>query len=263
VPDPAPVLLTSPLLTAAGIPHAFSTRIGGVSAAPFDSLNLGNPSELPRDKRDPPENIRENFRRILAGIGCEDRTLTEVHQVHAAAVHVAGPVTDERSPDPKADAIVTRERSRVLAIRVADCAPVLLATPDGSMVAAVHAGWRGVVAGVLPAAISAMQRLGARELLAAMGPCIGPDHFEVGPEVAEQFDRLFRGMAAAPVLRAETLKPHLDLKAALRAQLTAAGVERTDVLPHCTWADSDLFFSHRRDRGVTGRTAAVIAVRGA
>jgi YfiH family protein len=259
------VLLTSPLLAAARIPHAFSTRIGGVSAAPFESLNLGNPSDLPREKRDPSQNIRENFRRILAGIGCQGRTLTEVHQVHAAAVHIAGPVTDdsERSPDPKADAIVTTDCARVLAIRVADCAPVLLATPDGSMVAAVHAGWRGVVAGVLPAAISAMRRLGARELLAAIGPCIGPDHFEVGPEVAEQFDRVFRGSGSPPVHRAAgpNSKPHLDLKAALHAQLATAGVERTDVLPHCTWRDSDLFFSHRRDRGVTGRTAALIAVR--
>jgi YfiH family protein len=260
------VLLTSPLLAAAGIRHAFSTRIGGVSAAPFESLNLGNPSDLPREKRDPPQNIRENFRRILTAIGCEGRTLTEVHQVHAAAVHIAGPVTSDadRSSDPKADALVTRERSRILAIRVADCAPVLLATPDGSMVAAVHAGWRGVVAGVLPAAISAMQRMGARDLLAAIGPCIGPDHFEVGSEVAEQFDRLF-GRTSVRTVRPPSspgFKPHLDLKAALHAQLTAAGVERTDILPHCTWADSDLFFSHRRYRGVTGRTAAVIAVRG-
>ncbi len=254
------VVITSPLLASRGIPHCFSTRQGGVSTGMFSSLNLGNPGDLPVDQRDPASNIRENFRRILAAIGCEGRTLAEVHQVHGGAVAWApGPhPSADRAPDPKADALLTGDPARILAIRVADCCPILLASADGRFVGSVHAGWRGVVAGVLPNAIAALRARGAANLLAAIGPCIGPDHFEVGPEVAAAFARMFEpGVIRAGVGD----RSMIDLKEALHRQAAGAGIRECDALPHCTFRDADLFFSHRRDRGRTGRTAALISPR--
>ena len=257
-------VLTSPLLTSLGVPHCFSTRVGGVSAGNFESLNLGNPSELPREQRDPPANIRENFRRILAAMGCAGRAIAEVHQVHGADVawtsSPCAPPTPA-SPDPKADAILTDDPSRVVVIRVADCCPVLLAGEDGRLVGAVHAGWRGVVAGVLPSAIAALRQRGAEEIVGAIGPCIGQDHFEVGPEVAAEFRRVFEHRAGSILRPGRGDRWMIDLKEALRLQLLGAGVSRHDISPHCTFRDADLFYSHRRDRGLTGRTAGLIGPR--
>lgn len=252
------LILTSPALARRGIPHGFSTRIGGVSTGMFDSLNLGNPSDLPPEDRDPPSNIRENFRRILAQMSCGDRTLAEVHQVHGAAVAWAD--LPRQNPDPKADAILTRRADVVVAVRVADCTPVLLATADGSAVAAVHAGWRGVVMGVVPNAIAALREAGATDIIAAVGPCIGPEAFEVGPEVAEQVARVFgEDGGNPPIIRpGRGDRSLIDLKEALRRQLIAAAVAEFDILPHCTHRDAELFYSHRRDRGRTGRTAGLI-----
>lgn len=250
-------ILTSRLLS--GIPHAFSTRVGGVSGGIFRSLNLGNPSELPPEQRDPASNIRENFDRILAAMGCAGRALTEVHQVHGCAVHDAA-ASAPGKPDAKADAIFTHDPRRVLAVRVADCTPILLATADGVHVAAVHAGWRGVISGVLPATVAALRARSSETLLAAIGPCIGPEHFEVGPEVVAEFDRVFPASGVV-MRRMETGKGYVDLKAALAIQLASCGVRDVEVLPHCTYADPELFYSHRRDRGLTGRAAGLIAPR--
>src|SRR5205823_8319158 len=143
------VCYIAPGLEKAGVPHAFSTRAGGVSKAPFDSLNLGITSGL--DISDDVANIRENYRRLRAVIGCEDRDRCWVHQVHGADVCAIRPNQIFESGE-KADAMVTDDPRRVLSVKYADCVPILLATADGRAVAAVHAGWRGVVAGVLPAA---------------------------------------------------------------------------------------------------------------
>ena len=158
------LVLRSPLLASAGIPHAFSTRIGGISSGPFASLNFGNPADC--ENRDPPENIRENFRRLLDAAGCPGREVVEVHQVHGCGVHSITPGSPAH-PGPsstKADAMVTADPARVLAVRTADCCPVLLASPDGGHVAAAHAGWRGVVSGIVPATVGAIRRAGASEV---------------------------------------------------------------------------------------------------
>lgn len=263
-------LLKSGLLS---VPHAFTTRFGGVSSTPFESLNFGNPSELPPGiDRDPKSNIEANFDRVLDAIGCEERRVVHVHQVHGADVLVARtPRAQQESTvridwgSVKADAIVTDDPALVVAVRVADCCPVLLASGDGKIVAAVHAGWRGVVGGVAPAAIAEMRRLGAAEISAAIGPCISTEHFEVGPEVVQEFSRAFsdlHGIARlhpAP-LAAAAGKSMIDLKEALRRQMLSVGVSRIDVVPHCTVRDSDLFFSHRRDHGVTGRMIGIIGL---
>lgn len=271
------MILRSEMLSHAGVPHGFTTRLGGVSPPPFASLNFGNPGELPPGvARDPRENIAENFRRLLAGVGAEDRRIVQVHQVHGPEVLVVrrgeAPAESMLLGDVKADAIVTDDPGCVLAVRVADCCPVLMASEDGAVVAAVHAGWRGVISGVAAAAVRAMEGLGARSIIAAIGPCISADHFEVGPEVVEEFQRVFG--ARTPIVRPRTPatrdgptaspsegKALVDLKGALSEQLRACAVERVETLPHCTVRDAELFFSHRRERGVTGRMVAVIGPR--
>lgn len=269
----------STLLQRAGIPHAFSTRLGGVSPAPFDSLNFGNPGDLPAERKDPPANIRANFERLLKAMEVPARCIAQVHQVHGGEVRVVsragrspGAGADARplylpGPDPKADAIVADDPAMIACVRIADCAPVLIASTDGRVVAAVHAGWRGVPAMVVAAAIAKMRELGATGFVAAVGPCISVEHFEVGPEVVEEFARVLGpGVAVRPASdagspAARAGKAHADLKEALRVQLVAAGVGQVDVLPHCTVRDASLFFSHRRDRGLTGRLVGMIGPR--
>lgn len=257
------VTYESPLLRAAGVPHAFSTRLGGVSPPPYDTLNL---AILEKDAgTDGNTSIAENFRRLRRAIGCERSMRAEVRQVHGAAVWSPAdkPV---RAPDaPCADAMVTDRPRRLLTIRTADCAAILLAGGDGRIVAAVHAGWRGVVAGVVPAALHTLYQahgLAPRDLLAAIGPCIGAEHFEVGPEVGIAFAEV----GLEQVVRRSGARPHIDLREAVLQQLVHEGlptrqIDRTD---RCTYRDQDEFFSHRRDvthRGLpgTGRMAAVIA----
>lgn len=264
-------ILHSPLLAQVGVPHGFTTRLGGVSGGVFESFNFGNPSDLPPADRDPPANIHQNWARLLGHLHAAGREVVQVHQVHGDAVHVVhlgGPshiATDGHNT--KADAIVCDDPARVVGIRVADCCPVLLSTADGSLVAAVHAGWRGVIADVLTRTVEAMVHVGAirpREIVAAIGPCIGPDTFEVGAEVAEQF-RVKFGSGTSLVAPHSGGQHTIDLKAALREQLLGAGVlgSMVDTRSECTVSaiGSDgrpLFFSHRRDRGLTGRMVGVI-----
>jgi YfiH family protein len=249
------VYYASPLLERVGVPHAFATRVGGVSPAPFDSLNLGNPNGC--DVRDDYERVWENYRRLQDAAGCPDGLLCHVHQVHGAGVVRAETGDGAFDTSAKADAIVTGDCAKVASVRVADCVPVLLATADGRTVAAVHAGWRGIVAGVVTAALSEMG--GGDDVVAAIGPCIGCDAFEVGPEVVEEFGRVFGG--EAPVRRKGNGKATVDLREAVRMQLVRAGVEpdRIDTTDRCTFEHRDEFFSHRRDKGATGRMAAVIS----
>ncbi len=262
-----PAILTSDLLVQLGVPHAFTTRRGGVSLAPFDSLNFGNPGDLPPERKDPRENILENWRRTLVAIQCDRRRVIEVHQVHGGDVHTFSNVLHKRigdpvlcGPDPKADAIVTDDPTCVAAVRVADCAPILISDHLGQMVAAVHAGWRGVIAGVAANAVRTMRELGASSLTAAIGPCIGPQQFEVGNDVALEFRRMFG--ADAPILSTSSNKHLVDLQRAIEAQLRQAGVNRIDTLRRCTVSEPELFFSHRRDRGLTGRMVGMIGTRG-
>lgn len=185
----------------------------------------------------------------LDELGAPDAGLARVSQVHGCAVlEATGPgVVGE------ADALFTRERGLVLAIRTADCVPVLL-VGDG-VVAAVHAGWRGVAAGVVPATLAALG--GGGGLVAAVGPAISGAVYEVGPEVVAAFEEA--GIPRA-VFLVETggPRPHVDPKAAVAWQLAAGGVDRVEVLPQCTFSDPTLH-SHRRDGAASGRLAALVA----
>jgi polyphenol oxidase len=254
------------------VPHAFTTRLGGVSSGQFESLNFGNPSELVGEARDARSNIAANIAMVLATMQRGSSEVVQVHQVHGAGVLVVRrgqPAHGDRD-DTKADAIVTDDPSRVLMVRVADCAPLLLATGDGRVVAAVHAGWKGVIAGVVPAAVKALRLLvpgGASpsclRVFAAIGPCIRVQSFEVGEEVADAFRATFASTLTSDriVLEAHSPRgrPHVDIVAAIRTQLAAEDVRDVEVIGGCTFAHDERYFSHRRDGVRSGRLAAMIA----
>jgi len=253
------VIYVSPLLERVGVAHAFSTRMGGVSEGPFASLNLGNPSGAVVDSSD---HIAENYRRFCEAAGCAGKVMRKVSQVHGA--NVVWMNSEQNCAEaPSADAIVSDDPRCVACVRVADCVPVLLASGNGQLVAAVHAGWRGVVAGVVPKAVKAMQSRmrGEGEIFAAIGPAIGVGNFEVGIEVLEEFRRVFGAHAPAQVNCGR--KAHVDLREAVVLQLGRCGVgsDQIDTSDRCTFRDREEFFSHRREGGVTGRMAAIISCR--
>jgi YfiH family protein len=258
ISDTGVVFYVSTLLEGAGVPHAFSTRVGGISSEPFDSLNLGNPQGAPR--QDDLQRIEENYHRLQLAIGLNGKERCWVHQVHAGDV-----VTVRRghgfTSGAKADALVSDDPTRPISVRIADCVPILLASSDGAVVGAVHAGWRGVIARALPNAIGVMNRMTTAPLIAAIGPCIGFENFEVGPEVLDEFVKAFG--EAAPIRHTPDGKGRVDLRAALIKQLGDANVspDRIDSADLCTVRDAAEFFSHRRDQGITGRMAAIIAAR--
>lgn len=250
----APRLLFSDKLRALGIPHAFTTRQGGTSTGPFASLNLG------RDVEDNLRIVAANRAAVLRALGLDPARHVEADQVHGAVVGVVG-ARDGRRSVPGADGLASADAGTVLAVHAADCVTMLLADPRSGAVAAVHAGWRGTAAGIASEAVTVMvDRFGARpeDVLTAIGPSIGPCHYEVDEPVLERFRRWpWWETVATPNARGRW---QLDLRTANRRQLVDAGVrpERIEVLDLCTYHHPELFYSHRRDR-ITGRMAAIIA----
>jgi YfiH family protein len=232
-----------------GFPHGFTTRRGGHSRGPFESLNLGGAVG------DEPAALDANWAELASATGL---AFARVRQVHGDRVHRArapgGGGTEE------GDAVVSAQRGLAACVSVADCVPVLIADPKSGAVAAVHAGWRGTLARVARAAVRALERdHGARpgDLLAAVGPSIGPCCYEVSVDLAHRF-RLELGPGAG---NPRPGQPRVDLWLASEAILKAAGLarRRIDVLGRCTSCEPDLFFSHRRDIGRTGRQVGFIA----
>jgi YfiH family protein len=254
------VTYQSPKLGDCGVRHGFTTRLGGISEGPYASLNLDTLEKS--DQSDFNTSVAENFRRVREALGCPKYMRTAVRQVHGGEVWVPPAAPSKPDEAPEADAIVTDQPGKLLTIRIADCVPVLLANDAGTVIAAAHAGWRGLVAGVLSNTLEVMgQRFGASAdgVTAAIGPAISVAHFEVGEDVAEQFIRAGLGQA---VDRTLGQKPHINLPDAALMQLVDAGLSpsRIDVTDRCTYRDEGEFFSHRRDEGKTGRLAAVIAI---
>jgi YfiH family protein len=250
--------------------RALSTfRSGGVSTARYASLNLGD------HVGDVPEAVAENRRRLRAsaGLPAEPAWLTQVHgtsvaDLDRAVVTVSPANLDTARPGPvgradrgasgpvgPADAAFTRRRGWVCAILTADCLPIVLAADSGDLIAAAHAGWRGLAGGVIEATVKALQ-VAPERLMAWLGPAIGPEHFEVGAEVREAFVTGDLGAETAFVPNARG-RFMADLNALARRRLAALGVSRIYGGGHCTHADKDRYFSHRRD-GVTGRQATLI-----
>ncbi|MDX6590297.1 MAG: purine-nucleoside/S-methyl-5-thioadenosine phosphorylase / adenosine deaminase [Solirubrobacterales bacterium] len=224
-----------------GARAAFSTRLGGVSAPPFDSLNLGVLTD------DSDEAVVENRGRLAAALDLDAGRIPIGLQVHAAEIarhdapQVPSPFAQPGSDLPQVDGHVVSAPGLAPLVFVADCLPVALAGPAG--VAMLHCGWRGLAAGILAAGAEAV---GATD--AAIGPGIGPCCYEVGEEVLAAFADLGQGIAANRML---------DLPEVARRLLERAGVERVESAGLCTSCESELFFSHRRDRGRTGRQAGL------
>jgi len=236
-----PVLTSQRLQQLPGVRHGFFTRLGGVSTGPYESLNVG------RGSGDDPAAVEENRRRVAAALGVEPDALLTCFQTHSTLVRVAeGPWGEQR---PEGDAIVTATPGLACGALTADCAPILLADAEARVVASVHAGWKGALDGVVASAVSAMVAAGARpaDITAVVGPCIGPDSYEVGHEFYERFahhdpgsERFFR--PAGP-----EGKWMFDLPGFVLWRLEQAGVDDCEWTGHDTCADETRFFSNRRN----------------
>jgi YfiH family protein len=242
-----------------GVQHRFFTRRGGVSSGLFSSLNCGYGSA------DAAENVRENRRRAALEFGLAEPDLQTVHQIHSTDVLT---VADERwtSPGaPKADGLVTDRPGVALGVMAADCAPVLLADAAAGVIGAAHAGWKGALGGVVDTTIVAMEKLGARRerLKVAVGPCIGPRSYEVGPEFPAPF--LAQDEANAAFFRAAVRAGHFmfDLPGYLVHRIARNGVA-VAATGHDTLTATEDFFSYRRNtlQGVRdyGRGLSAIAL---
>lgn len=225
-----------------GATAVFTTRPGGVSEGPFQALNLGLFTEDDRDA------VIENRERLTAALGFRSDRVAVAHQVHGAElIEHSGPPAPRCSLAgegglTKADGhVVTAEQISAL-VFVADCVPVALAGPGG--VAMLHCGWRGLAAGIITRGAAAVAAADA-----AIGPSIGPCCYEVGDEVLASFHFLGEGVASGPML---------NLPEVARRLLVDCGVERIETSGLCTSCEPELFFSHRRDRGLTGRQAGLV-----
>ncbi|WP_180900933.1 peptidoglycan editing factor PgeF [Martelella soudanensis] len=235
--------MQSPLLeerlAGTDIRHGFFTRRGGVSTGLYDSLNCGIGSD------DRPEAVAENRARVAGWFDADADQLVTLYQCHSAdAIAVSGPQVGER---PHADGMASATPGIVLGVLTADCGPLLFADPENEIIAAAHAGWRGAFGGIIEATIEKMVALGARRraIIAALGPTIGPENYEVGPEFVERFT------SAAPALRA-LFRPSpsdghawFDLPGFIGLRLDRAGIEH-DIIRHCTYQDEKGFYSYRR-----------------
>ncbi len=229
---------------------AQSTRIGGVSREPFDSLNLG------LSVNDDDKNVWENRELFFGGLGIEMKHVSRSHQVHGNAVLVViEPVTTE-----KYDAQITNKPNVFLAVSVADCTPVLIHDTKNNAVAAIHAGWRGTAGKIVRNALQLMKEnygTEGKDCKAFIGACISYENFEVGDEVAEHFGDSEKRFDI------QKNKWFVNLKAANKKQLLDFGLlpENIEITDYCTVADNDKFFSHRKEQGKTGRMMAVIGMK--
>jgi len=232
--------LTAANLQAAGIAHGFFGREGGVSSGLYESLNCGPGSS------DDPKAVTENRRLVAATLAPEVQgaRLISLSQIHSAVVHTL-PAWEER---PEGDAMVTATPGLALGILTADCAPVLLADPKARVIGAAHAGWKGALAGVLEAALEAMEKLGASRdrIDAAIGPCISQDNYEVGDDFRARF--LEQGAKHRRFFVPSDREGHhrFDLPGFAAYRLTAAGVGSVERLGICTYPPENGFFSFRR-----------------
>ncbi|KQV93254.1 peptidoglycan editing factor PgeF [Streptomyces sp. Root369] len=230
-----------------GAHFAFTDRWGGVSAAPYEELNLGGAVG------DDPEAVATNRELAAKSLGLDPARVVWMNQVHGADVVMVSAPWGER-PVPQVDAVVTAERGLALAVLTADCTPVLLADPVAGIAAAAHAGRPGMVAGVVPAALRAMTELGAdpARIVARTGPAVCGKCYEVPEEMRADV------AAVEPAAHAETSwgTPSVDVTAGVHAQLDRLGVRDRQQSPVCTLESGD-HFSYRRDR-TTGRLAGYV-----
>jgi YfiH family protein len=228
---------------------AFSTRVGGVSEGPYESLNLGILTG------DDPGRVVENRRRLAEGVGVDPERARMAWQRHGAEVRKASPegILAPGTQHEACDGFWSDEPGQGMMLVTADCLPVAIAHANGNgdrpALAVLHVGWRGLLDGIVENGVEA---LGDGRLAAAIGPGIGPCCYEVGPDVSVPFAARFGG---------EVLSDgKLDLWRATELALTGAGVDEVERTDLCSFCHPELFFSHRRDRGTTGRQGVIAAV---
>jgi len=232
-------------------------RSGGVSTGAYTSLNVSVSTG------DTVENVRENRTRAFHALERDPESIADLHQVHSAEVVVAEAPRGERENLGQADALVTNRPQVTLFLRFADCVPVLLFDPRRRVVGLAHAGWRGTLLKTPAATVRAMRaQYGSQpqDILAGIGPSIGPCHYAVGPEVVEQTRAAF-AQGADDLLASVNGQYHLNLWAANARALQEIGVEQIEISDLCTACHPDEFFSHRAERGQTGRFGALIGLR--
>ncbi len=226
-----------------GLVAGVSTRHGGLSKAPYTSLNVGIHTD------DDPAVIEQNLSLFCADLGVSPADLARSYQVHGDKIWVTGRAGYQSG----FDAMISVQPGVYAGVGIADCTPILLADPVTCVCAAIHAGWKGTVAQIVHKTAKRMiENRGSNpaDILAYIGPCISLAHFEVGDEVAAQFDEAFKKRKGA--------RWHVDLKAANAAQLQALGIQQIEIDPACTVENNADFFSHRTEKGLTGRMLALI-----
>lgn len=229
--------------------HGVFTRLGGVSAAPWESLNVGS------TVGDSLEAVAQNRQRMAAALGLDEAQTCTVWQVHGAETLVIDAPVPGVPWLAKADGMVTNHPDVALVMRFADCVPILFYDPVQGAIGLAHAGWRGTVAGAGPSVVRKMAEVyGSRpqDIQAAIGPSIGPEHYQVGEAVVAAFQQAF-ARADRFFHRAEDGSAYLNLWAANEHSLRALGLEQIEVAGLCTANRTDEFFSHRAERGRTGR----------
>ncbi len=244
------------LIDRADVYHGVFTRAGGVSRAPFESLNLS------RSVGDDAAAVHENNRRMLSAFGMTSGDAVTAWLTHGRSVAMVTS-NDRGGYHAGVDALITRERGLMLTMRFADCVPIVFHDPVRRAIGLAHAGWRGVAAGIVAATIDALRDsfgTDPRDLWVGIGPCIGVDHYRVGPEVIDAVS------AACPpdmplVRHQADGSARLDLNVAVASQLRACGVTHIEDARLCTAANTDEWFSHRAENGRTGRFGVVIGLR--
>jgi hypothetical protein len=239
------------------ITQAILTRRGGVSPAPWSSLNVGG------SVGDDRERVAENRIRSFNLLGRNPASIHDVWLVHGASVVYADEPRLLEHPSPQADILLTNNPEVTLFMRFGDCTPILYFDPKKQVVGMAHAGWLGTVRGAASAAVFAMQeRYGCepQDILAGIGPAIGVDHYEVGAEVVEQVQSAF-GKDAEQVIQTRDGRTYFDLWTANVLQLKNAGVEQVELSGVCTACHLEDWFSHRAEKGKTGRFGALMALQ--
>jgi polyphenol oxidase len=250
--------LTFDAFNGAGITHGIFTRQGGESPEPWKSLNVGG------GVGDEKERVIRNRHAVFNALGLPSDSVFDVWQVHSANVIFSEAPRPLNEPYQYADIIITDRPDVTLFMRFADCVPILLADPGRGIVGLAHAGWLGTVKNVAAVAAAAIQaRFGSRpgDLIAAIGPSICVDHYQVGEEVVAQVKQTF-GPDASRVLVKRGQAVHLDLWAANQMQLEKMGITRIETVCLCTAENTSDWFSHRAEKGKTGRFGALISMAG-
>ncbi len=239
-----------------GLVQAIFTRRGGVSPEPWATLNLGSTVE------DDLKNVRENRRRALAALGRNETSVFDAWLVHGVNVAIADGPRPAKAPHVKADIILTDKPGVTVMMRFADCVPIFLHDPVRKVVGIAHAGWIGTVKSTARYAVEAMQQhygSTSKDIRAGIGPSIGPDHYEVGSDVVDQVTQTFGGDASS-LLSKGAGRVKFDLWAANRLLLERAGVGQVEVAGLCTACHTEDWYSHRAEKGRTGRFGAIIAL---